>query len=100
MGVGIGAPFVGIAVMTASCDPHYTGRTGVYYDCGPDVNMTPLLMGMGVGLAAWVYGIADAGKAADRANARLYQAPQVQVAPTVAAAGRTAAPGLALQVRF
>ena len=65
LGIGIGAPIIGLvassSTVSASCD---------FYSCSDDTNYTPLLIGFAAGLGAWIYGIADSGKAAHRMNAK------------------------------
>jgi hypothetical protein len=45
--------------------------TGPWSDCGEvSTDLTPILVGGAIGIAAWAYGLIDAPASADRANAR------------------------------
>ena len=89
---GFGAPLVGLALTMRSerriCDG---------YGCQTEVNLTPFLVGSGVMLGAFVYGIADAGRAADRANRRRGVMERVSVYPTAGMREGRIEPGFALR---
>lgn len=86
LGTSVAAIVAGAALSTdASCD--------AYFDC-EDANLTPLYVGAGVSLATWIYSLADASKAAARANAKL---SRQAVMPTVSpGAGGSTRLGLAV----
>lgn len=89
---GFGAPLVGLALTVRSekriCDS---------YECRTEANLTPLLLGSAVLLGAYVYGVADAGRAADRANRRRSATERVSVYPTAGVREGRVEPGLALR---
>lgn len=73
---GGGAFLVGTAMTTASSDD-----VG-YYSYESDINWTPFVIGSAVYLGTWIYGIADAPKAARRTNAKNgLGATPIQIAP-------------------
>ncbi|NBB99833.1 MAG: hypothetical protein GVY15_03110 [Bacteroidetes bacterium] len=90
---GFGAPLLGLALTMRSekriCDG---------YGCRTEVNLTPLLVGSGVMLGAFVYGVADAGRAADRANRRRGVMEGVSVYPTAEVREGRIEPGFALRL--
>lgn len=91
LGLGIGAPVAGALISASTCD--YISNDVCYGG-----NPAPALIGLGVGLGAWIYGIADSGKSVNRANARNGYA--VAVVPTVVPSQQGPQAGLALTARF
>ncbi|NBB86661.1 MAG: hypothetical protein GVY12_10670 [Bacteroidetes bacterium] len=92
MATGFGAPLVGLA-LTMRSEKQICGG----YGCRTEINLIPLLVGSGVMLGAFVYGIADAGRAADRANRRREAMGRVSVYPTAGVREDRVEPGVALQ---
>ena len=66
LGVGAGSFFVGTIASASSG------------------SSAPVLLGWGVYVGSWIYGIADASKAADRHNASLKKVGQLPVRPIIA----------------
>lgn len=67
--LAIGAPIIGYADVNRH--PSYdcgTSRFGAQYFCGGRRDYTPAAIGLGVGITAWLYGIATAGTDAQRWN--------------------------------
>lgn len=90
IGIGYGSYIAGAVVTAASCNSSGS-------DCD---NVAPLLVGAGVALGSWIYGIVDADDAARRTNARNGYAEAVRLSPTVVMAEGDARPGLAMRVSF
>lgn len=90
VGLSLGAPLAGAYYTATSC------RSDGFFGCSNDVSLTPLLVGLGIGIGAHVYGIVDAGAAAQRTNARNGYAIALAVVPS----GAGLQPGLALTARF
>lgn len=89
---GIGAPLIGLGLTVRSEE-----RVCNDYECRTEANLAPLFVGAAVMVGTYVYGIADAGRAADRANRRRGIANSVRVYPTMDLREGRAAPGLALR---
>jgi hypothetical protein len=67
--IAIGAPIIGYSDVNR--EPSYdcgTSRFGTEYICGGHRDYTPAAIGLGVGITAWLYGIATAGTDAQRWN--------------------------------
>jgi hypothetical protein len=67
--LAIGAPIIGYADVNRQ--PSYdcgTSRFGTQFVCGGRRDYTPAAIGLGVGITAWLYGIATAGSDAQRWN--------------------------------
>lgn len=66
------AGLIGGAVLSSgeSDDPFDCEYDPETFECEPESNRTPLLIGAGVAAASWVYGIIDARPSAARVNAR------------------------------
>jgi hypothetical protein len=90
--VGTGAPIVGWAASESdtTCDS---------FGCTTETNFTPLYVGAGVGLAAWLYGIATAGEDARIANRAAGFSAQVRPAAVPSGDGAVR-PGVRLTMQW
>jgi hypothetical protein len=91
----IGAPLAGLLLSVRS-----ERRVCTASGCRIEQNLVPLFVGAGVTLAAYIYGIADAGRAADRANRRRGLVSRVHVQPRVTTHEGRLAGGLAFRLRW
>jgi len=66
------AGLIGGAVLSSgeSDDPFDCEYNPETFECEPESNRTPLLIGAGVAAASWIYGIVDSRPSAARVNAR------------------------------
>jgi hypothetical protein len=79
LGVGVGGVVLGSALV--SCSGAFECATA---------NFNPLYVGLAVSVGAWIYGIADSGKAVARANERNgYTAASFQIKPIRPTTGAT-----------
>lgn len=92
MATSVGAPLIGLALTARSEERICNG-----YECRTEVNLTPLLVGAAVTLGAYAYGLADAPRAADRANRRRGITTSIDVHPKIELRESRVAPGLALR---
>lgn len=90
LGIGTGAYVVGAVATASSCNSY-----GDSCD-----NVAPLLLGAGVALGTWIYGIVDADDAARRTNAENGYDVPMALAPTALRTDDGTRPGLAMRVRF
>ncbi len=90
LGTAVAAPVVGYVIAASTC-------SGYGYDC----SLTPIYLGSAAALGAWIYGIIDAGDAAERHNARngLTDA-RIRVRPKMDRQGGEKAYGFQLSMRF
>jgi len=91
----IGAPLAGLLLSVRS-EKRVCDASG----CREKFNPVPFLVGAGVMLGAYVYGPADAGRAADRANRRRGPGSRVYVQPGVTTREGRLAGGVALTLRL
>lgn len=66
------AGLIGGAMLSSSDsdDPYDCEYDLETHECEPERNRTPLLIGVGVAAASWIYGVVDSRHSAARANAR------------------------------
>jgi len=91
----IGAPLAGLLLSVRS-EKRVCDASG----CREGFNPVPFLVGAGVMMGAYVYGLADAGRAADRANRRRGLASRVHVQPRVMTREGRLAGGVAFTLRW
>ena len=65
-----------------------------------DPNYTPLLVGVGIAGALWLYGLIDAPGAVRRANQRRSTLASVTASPVPLARGRRLQPGVSMHITF
>ena len=102
MAVSLGSIVLGAAIATKAARKSHARKSGgsTYLGAITEVEMTPILIGLTVSFGSWVYGIADSGNAARRANERNgYTLTSLRLVP-IQTAISSPRPGLSFRMTF